>query len=129
MKRTETGHDISVDSKHQTLGGVAFPLAETAARALIAMKKKVHNYVQLSIGIILYICIERSVFGRIPSIEIVSFGFAAAPDLVKEVINLETTESTTVATLGCRVPENQGRYHLFRFPHSHEGDYLESISN
>ena len=49
-------------------------------------------------------------------------------DLVKELVNLEISETATVATLGSKVPDNHGRYHLFCFPHSHEGDYLESIS-
>lgn len=47
-------------------------------------------------------------------------------DLVNEVVNLESTDKTTVHTLSSRVPDDHGRYHLFRFPHTHEGDFLES---
>ena len=50
VKKTETNANISIDSKQQTLGGVSFPLSEAAARAIIEMKQKLHNYVQLSIG-------------------------------------------------------------------------------
>jgi twinfilin len=50
VKKTETNANISIDSKHQTLGGVSFPLSEAAARAIIEMKQKMHHYVQLSIG-------------------------------------------------------------------------------
>lgn len=39
--------DISVDSKHQTLQGVAFPLHRDAVEALKRYKDKVINYVQL----------------------------------------------------------------------------------
>lgn len=39
--------DISVDSKHQTLQGVAFPLHRDAVAALERYKHKVINYVQL----------------------------------------------------------------------------------
>ena len=49
--------------------------------------------------------------------------------MVNEIVNLETTEPTGVHNLGSRVPSDHGRYHLFRFPHSHEGDYLESTSS
>ena len=48
-------------------------------------------------------------------------------DMAKEVVNLESIEQVTVHTLGNKVPDDHGRYHLFRFPHSHEGDFLESI--
>lgn len=39
--------DISVDSKHQTLQGVAFPLHRDAVDALKRYKDKMINYVQL----------------------------------------------------------------------------------
>lgn len=47
--------------------------------------------------------------------------------MAKEVVNLESIEKISVHTLGNQVPDDHGRYHLFRFPHSHEGDFLESI--
>lgn len=39
--------EISVDSKHQTLQGLAFPLQETAKRALHQLSQKRINYIQL----------------------------------------------------------------------------------
>ena len=39
--------EISVDTKHQTLQGLAFPLQETARRALQQLAHKLVNYVQL----------------------------------------------------------------------------------
>ena len=50
VKTTESRADISVDSKTQTLGGVAFPLSEDAARALIELKHHKNHYVRLAIG-------------------------------------------------------------------------------
>lgn len=39
--------EISVESKHQTLQGLAFPLQETARRALQQLAQKRINYIQL----------------------------------------------------------------------------------
>lgn len=39
--------EISVDSKHQTLQGLAFPLRESAKRALQQLAQKRINYIQL----------------------------------------------------------------------------------
>ncbi|XP_021957247.1 twinfilin [Folsomia candida] len=96
LKKTETKTDISVDSRHQTLTGVMFPLTEKAYSALGRFKNKEVNYVQLKI------------------------------ELDQEVIELASTADTDVNTLRKRVPESSARYHLFWFPHTHEGDYLES---
>lgn len=35
-------------------------------------------------------------------------------------------KSLTTAQLADVVPEDSARYHVFRFKHSHESDYLES---
>ena len=50
VKKTETNAHISIDSKHQTLSGVAFPVAEAALKAIYAFQEKEYNYIQLSIG-------------------------------------------------------------------------------
>jgi len=97
VKKTETNAHISIDSKHQTLSGVAFPVSDSALKAINDFQRTKHNYVQLSI------------------------------DLVNELVNLERSETTVIGQLASKIPEDHGRYHLFRFPHSHEGDYLESI--
>lgn len=39
--------EISVESKHQTLQGLAFPLQPEAQRALQQLKQKMVNYIQL----------------------------------------------------------------------------------
>ncbi|XP_014831760.1 PREDICTED: twinfilin-1-like, partial [Poecilia mexicana] len=88
--------DISVDTKQQTLQGVAFPIHKDAADALAHFKEKRINYVQLEI------------------------------DAEKEMIRLCSTEPTELKDLPKRVPKDSPRYHFFLYKHSHEGDYLES---
>lgn len=39
--------DVGVDTKHQTLQGVAFPIAKEAIQALEKLRNKQLNYVQL----------------------------------------------------------------------------------
>nr|CAG4646446.1 EOG090X0A90 [Macrothrix elegans] len=97
VKQMETNAHISYDTKQQTLSGVAFPISETGLKALLDFRQKKYSYVQFSI------------------------------DLKNEVVNLESAETINVEKLGTRVPNDHGRYHLFRFPHTHEGDFIESI--
>ncbi|XP_013789907.1 twinfilin-1-like [Limulus polyphemus] len=97
IKRIESGTDFGIDTKHQTLQGVAFPISDDAVSALFDLKEGLVNYVQLSI------------------------------DLDKEEINLEIRDQTTLQHLPKKVPVNHARYHLFVFPHSHEGEFLQSI--
>lgn len=40
--------DVGIDTKHQTLQGVAFPIAKEAIQALEKLKNKKLNYVQLA---------------------------------------------------------------------------------
>ncbi|XP_062272053.1 twinfilin-2 isoform X2 [Scomber scombrus] len=89
--------EISVESKHQTLQGLAFPLQETAKRALQQLAQKRINYIQLRL------------------------------DVEKETIELVHSNPTETRDLPCRVPKDTPRYHFFLYKHSHEGDYLESV--
>ncbi|XP_061583334.1 twinfilin-2 isoform X2 [Cololabis saira] len=97
IKITEVKTDVSVDSKHQTLQGLAFPLQETARRALQQLAQKRINYIQLRL------------------------------DVEKETIELVHSNPTETCDLPCRVPKDTPRYHFFLYKHCHEGDYLESI--
>ncbi|XP_076344198.1 twinfilin-1-like isoform X1 [Tachypleus tridentatus] len=97
IKRNESGVDIGIDTKHQTLQGVAFPISDEATSALFDMKEGLVSYVQLSI------------------------------DINKEEINLEVKDHTDVHQLTEKIPVDHARYHLFVFPHSHEGDFLQSV--
>ncbi|XP_064012659.1 twinfilin-2 isoform X1 [Pogoniulus pusillus] len=93
----EVKTEISVESKHQTLQGLAFPLQLDAQQAIQALKQKKINYIQLKL------------------------------DLERETIDLVHTSPTEIADLPKRIPQDSARYHFFLYKHSHEGDYLESV--
>ncbi|GJQ75874.1 twf [Trypoxylus dichotomus] len=97
IRRTEVHTDISAVSKQQTLGGVQFPVTDAVKDAIHEMAKGQHNYLQFKI------------------------------DIEKEVIELVLKESITVEKLPSKVPENNARYHLYRFKYTHEGDLMESV--
>nr|XP_020651165.1 twinfilin-1 [Pogona vitticeps] len=97
IKISEVQTEVSVDTKHQTLQGVAFPIAKEALQALEKLKNKQLNYVQLQI------------------------------DMKNETIILASTLLTEVKDLPKRIPKDSARYHFFLYRHSHEGDYLESV--
>ncbi|PIO35628.1 hypothetical protein AB205_0189740, partial [Aquarana catesbeiana] len=94
---TKIQTDIGVDTKQQTLQGVAFPIQRDAFQALEQLKNHKLNYVQLKI------------------------------DIPNEVIVLANTAYTEMKDLPARVPKDAARYHFFLYKHSHEGDYLNSI--
>ena len=48
-------------------------------------------------------------------------------DLKAETINLAHFEDAEAKDLCRLTPTDQGRYHVFKFKHTHEGDYMESI--
>ncbi|KAG8128285.1 hypothetical protein E2320_015143 [Naja naja] len=89
--------EISVESKHQTLQGLAFPLQPDAQQAIQLLKQKKINYIQLKLN------------------------------LEQETIELVHTKATEIADLPRRIPQDSARYHFFLYKHSHEGDYLESV--
>ncbi|XP_015276397.1 PREDICTED: twinfilin-2 isoform X3 [Gekko japonicus] len=96
-KTAQVKTEISVESKHQTLQGLAFPLQPEAQQAIQLLKQKKINYIQLKL------------------------------DLERETIDLVHTHATEIADLPKRIPQDSARYHFFLYKHSHEGDYLESI--
>ncbi|XP_036375909.1 twinfilin-1-like [Megalops cyprinoides] len=96
IKLNEVQTDISVDTKQQTLQGVAFPMHGDAVQALEHFRDKKYNYVQLEI------------------------------DFQNEIIKLSDTSPTEIKDLPKRIPKDSARYHFFLYKHSHEGDYLES---
>jgi len=96
IKQSETRVEIGVDSRQATLAALAFPFDKNALNAIETYWKKGYDYVQLGI------------------------------DLEKEIIVLQAKGSCDISELAGKVPEDTARYHLFRFKHSHEGDYLES---
>ncbi|XP_041113954.1 twinfilin-1-like [Polyodon spathula] len=97
IKLNEIKTDVSVDSKHQTLQGVAFPMNRESVQALEQLRDNKLNYVQLEI------------------------------DFQNETIVLASTTPTEIKDLPKRIPKDSARYHFFLYKHNHEGDYLESI--
>ncbi|XP_076870530.1 twinfilin-2 isoform X2 [Brachyhypopomus gauderio] len=95
VKQVKT--EISVDSKHQTLQGLAFPLQPEAKRALQQLAERRINYIQLRL------------------------------DTERETIELVHTRATETRELPCRIPEDVPRYHFFLYKHTHEGDSLEAV--
>jgi len=47
VKETETNHHINVNSKHQTVQGISFPISDEAIEKIEQMKSGSINYVQL----------------------------------------------------------------------------------
>nr|CAI5845579.1 unnamed protein product [Callosobruchus analis] len=97
LRKNEVNTEINIDSKQQTLGGVVFPLVDTAKQAISDMKSGTYNYLQLKI------------------------------DIESETIHLVSAEHILLEKLPSKVPSDSGRYHLYNFKHTHEGDYMESI--
>ncbi|KAL7832893.1 hypothetical protein SRHO_G00299110 [Serrasalmus rhombeus] len=95
VKQVKT--EISVETKHQTLQGLAFPLQMEAKRALQQLTERRINYIQLRL------------------------------DTEKETIELVHTRPTETRDMPCRIPKDTPRYHFFLYKHTHEGDYLESV--
>lgn len=97
MKKYEIKTDINVDSRHQTLGGVNFPITEATSKALRDMARGSYTYLQFKIV------------------------------LEEEKIHLVKAGNLEVEKLALEVPEDHARYHLFLYKHTHEGDYQEAI--
>lgn len=52
LRKSEIGSisEVSIDTKHKTLSGIAFPISEAAKKAIIDIGQNVVDYVQLKIG-------------------------------------------------------------------------------
>ena len=79
------------------MSGLAFPMTDATIEAIENFKSSGTDYVQLSI------------------------------DLNKEIITVKNQSTCTIQQLPDKVPEDAPRYHLFRFSHTHEGDFLKSV--
>lgn len=98
LRKLDINTEIHNDTRQQTLGGISCPLADEAVVALQGLAKGEHDYLQFRI------------------------------ELKEEKIYLEeAVKMTEVTKLPKKVPSDKARYHLFRFRHTHEGDYLEQF--
>ena len=96
--RAQANVEIGVDTKHQAVSGLAFPMTSACKEAIKNYKNEKTNYIQMSINI------------------------------SKEIIDVTDTKSCDIQSLPSRVPEDVPRYHVFRFDHTHEGDFMKSTS-
>ncbi|GAU93245.1 hypothetical protein RvY_05211 [Ramazzottius varieornatus] len=97
IQKAQTGVEIGVDTKHQTLQGVAFPVTADAMRALEDLRSGAVNFVLLSL------------------------------DLTKEIVNLDASRKVLLNQIARSIPHDQGRYAILRYPHSYEGDMFDSL--
>ncbi|KAL4225804.1 Twinfilin-1 [Mactra antiquata] len=92
----DTRTDVHIDSKHQTMKGLSFPISDDAAHRIVDFKEEKVSYVQLKL------------------------------DISGETIELADSGDVTTKDLPSKVPTESARYHLFAFKHTHEGDFLNS---
>lgn len=50
IRRAEVNTDYNVDSRHQTLSGVSFPLTNAAKESILDMARGSYEYLQFRIG-------------------------------------------------------------------------------
>lgn len=97
LRKTAVHTDYNVETRHQTLSSVAFPVSDEAKQAITELGKGIYEYVQLQI------------------------------DIKEEKIHLAMACDVSLDKLPTKVPTDSARYHLYNFKHTHEGDYMECI--
>lgn len=101
LKQNEDHTRINVDTKHKTLQGVMFPIENSAVQALENFKNEKSNYVQLVVNIE-----EEKIQSK-------------KSYTLSDVSNVEDIKNC--------IPDNKGRFHLFRFNHVHDGEKFKSV--
>lgn len=96
MRRHEINTEISTETRQKTLGGISCALSESAETAIRDAARGACNYLQFKI------------------------------ELKEEKIHLVKATNIELLKLPKEIPENEARYHIYLFKHTHEGDYLES---
>ena len=97
VKQAQNDVAVGVDTKHQTMTGILFPMTQDVELAVNELLSQRVEYVQMSV------------------------------DVKKEIINLEEKGRCAPSELKTKVPEDQPRYHIFVFRHTHEGDLWNSV--
>ncbi|XP_055303825.1 twinfilin-like [Sitodiplosis mosellana] len=96
IRRNEIQTDISTETRQKTLGGISCALTESAIVSIKDTVSGTYNYLQFKI------------------------------DLKEEKIHLVKASNVEIEKLPKEVPEDEARYHVYLFKHTHEGDFLES---
>ncbi|CAF2387793.1 unnamed protein product [Rotaria sp. Silwood2] len=98
IHQREANADISISTRHPTLQGLKFPFDENVIEAMHLFKKHQVDYIQFDI------------------------------DHEKELILLSHSEAhATPEHIRKHLPDQQGRYHLYRFKHEFDHKKLDSI--
>lgn len=97
IRRNEVQTDVSTETRQKTLGGISCALTEAASAAIRDAAKGTYNYLQFKI------------------------------ELKEEKIHLVKAINVDIAKLPKEIPDDEARYHIYLFKHTHEGDYLESF--
>lgn len=97
IRRNEVQTDISTETRHKTLGGISCALTEAASAAIRDAASGSYNYLQFKI------------------------------ELKEEKIHLVKAINVDIAKLSKEIPDDEARYHIYLFKHTHEGDFLESF--
>jgi twinfilin-like protein len=98
LKQSENRTKINVDSKQKTMQGVMFPIEQRALEKIDMLRHHKLNYVQIEI------------------------------DIKNEKILLDRyKDHLQFDQLRDEIPNDKGRFHLFRFDHQHEGEQFNQI--
>lgn len=97
IRRNEIQTDIGPDTKLKTLSGIALEITESAVAAIRDAVSGSYNYLQFKI------------------------------ELREERIHLVKASNVEIDRLPKEIPDDEARYHIYLFKHTHEGDYLESF--
>lgn len=97
IRRNEAYTDVSTETRQKTLGGISCALSESATSAIRDASKGSYNYLQFKI------------------------------ELKEEKIHLVKAINVDIGKLPKEIPDDEARYHIYLFKHTHEGDYLESF--
>lgn len=117
IKRSEINTNVNIDTRQQTLSGVAFPVTEAAKQSIIDMVAGAYDYLQFRIG----------KYVNVLLVSTIHILYIVILDLEEELIHLVTAGHLNIDKLPSKVPNDSARYHVFNFKHTHEGDYMENL--
>ncbi|CAF0863300.1 unnamed protein product [Adineta ricciae] len=98
IQQREASADISVDTRHPTLQGLTFPFDENVIEAIHLFKKHQVDYIQLEID----------------------------DDAERILLSHSESHATPEHIRKC-LPDQQGRYHVYRFKHDYNNQPIDSM--
>ena len=98
LRQSENHSIINVDTKHKTLQGVMFPIEQYALSKLDLFQANRCDYIQLSIDV-----------------------------QNEKILLVKSLEKLDPESIDENIPQNNGRFHLYRFNHEFEGEHFNSV--